>query len=186
MSKVTALSSDDRDFIERLIDNAVQSAKSVETTELTISIASDLETLCKAGDPHSRRQSRRAQNSLIRDGLRARVETRLKADRASIKIRRSGRIVSLPARLGISTIEEEDGTRRRTFQQHLWWELSWPQFDELIATMRARGASINREAEALMEVHALRAMYPDTKTVGEACERAGIDPRVFQILDKAA
>jgi hypothetical protein len=180
MSRISALTPDDREWINDLIDGEIVASRTVEVTEVTRAVVADLREMAEAGDD----QAERCLTALSEDGLRGRVAVRLKDDRANVRISHTGSVVSLPTRLGVLAVDVH-GNRERHYQQPLWWELTWDRFMGLIDSLERQLARLGMEVAALREIAALRDKYPDTATPLEACERDGKDPRSFG-LDRVA
>lgn len=74
-------------------------------------------------------------------------------------------------------------TGERYWQQRLWFELSWSEYNQFRRQILRDLNAIAAKNEAFNAVDALHRKHPDTRTPGEACEREGIDPRSFGIED---
>lgn len=119
-------------------------------------------------------------HALAIDGAAERIAVLLKQERCLIA--RNGHVLSMPARWGIRR-RDSQGKRQRHHQQALWWELTWAEFQEMVASLRRQAARLGEEAAAWDAVLNLHDRYPDTLTPGEACECAGIDPHEFKLAE---
>lgn len=122
---------------------------------------------------------------LALDGLEERAYVFLKADTGVIAVRAddgSARSVRTPTRVGVRG-RRSDGTR--THQLRLWWEVSWEEYAAWRDAMFRLERKIALKRYAFDRIDALRDAHPETRTPGEACEAAGIDPRSLG-LDEVA
>jgi hypothetical protein len=175
MARRTNLHFTDRAWINSIIERIVESNGIPNRTHGGRAIIQELRAMFERGDE----RAIYVVWALAQDGAEAQFNSWLKHDRAKIMISHTGQILSIPARFGIRT-KREPG-EPDFWQQPLWWELTWEQFEQLVISLCQQGVRLAQEAEALDEVLALRDRYPETKTPLQACEAAGIDPRRFNI-----
>lgn len=176
MSNKTALTHDDAEIVNEMIDGLIESHPSADKRELQCALIDRLHTLASAGDGWADTVIL----ALAKDGCGGRIHARLKSDRGTIRIADTGAIISLPTRFGVPAINQ-DGQREKHFQQPLWWELTWDRFEQLINSLIRQTHVLSGEITALHEILGLRDRFPDSASPGEACEMAGIDPRSFAL-----
>ncbi len=109
------------------------------------------------------------------DGAEKQAKRILKRDKSHVKLT-TGNVVVVPTRLGVRAVDSA-GVRQTWFQQPLWWEMPWARFAEMVAVLESQRARLSTEITAFSQVYKYRALYPDSKTPLEACERAGVDPQ---------
>lgn len=163
----SALSNDDRDRFRQFIRDTVDvDAPSPVFTEETAKVIEQLLTVAQYGhDPEQQQWAERTLKNLSKVGARGLVEQVFKADKA---------VFRKPAtRVGIK--------RERAYQQPLWWELTWKEFDDWLDMLGVKAGRLQAKADAFAEVRALKAKYPDTKTPIEAMDIEGIDPRSIDL-----
>jgi len=120
------------------------------------------------------------------DGLFERATDFLDSDTGVIVFRANG---GRPKRLRTPT---RVGIRRRTdeakvfTQQRFWWEVTWEDYYQFRDGILAVLERLNMKKLAFAEVDKLHVRYPDTKSPGEACDHAGIDPREFELHNLVA
>lgn len=159
---------------EALIARVTREATTENTTLIAQIVRVELEAAAGAGE-------RWAENALERfalEGIRRDVRTAMKRDRSVVRVGHSGAVISVPSRVGVRK-RDASGKPSKAQQQSLWWELSWDAFKEFVASLRRQSRLLTSRADAYTDILRLQEKYPDTKTAGEACERAGIDPRAF-------
>jgi hypothetical protein len=83
--------------------------------------------------------------------------------------------------VGVRRKEQRNGKEVQVWQHSLWWTLTWDEFEAMVRSYLAQGLRMQEQAAAWKEVLALRNQFPDTATPGEACERAGLDPKAFDL-----
>ena len=175
----SALSNEDRDrFREFIRDTVDVDAPRPVITEETEKVIAALLTVAQYGhDPEQQQWAERTAKNLSKDGGRGHVEQVFKADKTVFRKPATTAAVplSVPTRVGIKRKGE------RAFQQPLWWELTWEDFDQYVDGLSVTAARQRAKADAFAEVSALRAKYPATKTPIEAMDIEGIDPRAFDL-----
>lgn len=157
-----------------LIERVTREAETENTTLIAQIVRDELEAAAGAGE-------RWADSALERyalEGIRRDVRAAMKRDRSVIRIGHSGAVVSVPSRVGVRR-REASGKITKAQQQSLWWELPWDAFKEFVESLRRQSRLLTSRADAYTDILRLQERYPDTATAGEACERAGIDPRAF-------
>lgn len=116
--------------------------------------------------------------------LRGYVTQTLKEDVGSIRIYNNG-WVELPSRYAIRPRDPETSKYIGGFQLPMWAEMTWQQFMEMLAGLTNQQGTLSRRIAALNEVLKLRERFPESRSPGEACLMAGIDPQKFEITDEA-
>ncbi len=174
MSNKTVLPHEDAQIISEMIDGLIEQYPQSDKRDLQRELIDRLQAMASGGDTWADS----AILALAEDGCSQRVQARLKADRGVVRIAQTGAVISIPARFGVPAITS-DGQREKHWQQPLWWELSWDRFEQLINSLSRQRTRLGTEVTALQEIFRLREQFPDSETVGEACEMAGIDPREF-------
>ena len=173
----SALTNEDRDRFRQFIRDTVDvDAPSPVFTEETTKVIAQLLTVAQYGhDPEQQQWAERTLKNLSQDGARGHVEQVFKADKTVFRKPATTAAVPLnvPARVGIR--------REKAYQQSLWWELTWEEFDNWLELLGVKAARLQAKADAFAEVNALRVKYPDTKTPIEAMDIEGIDPRSFDL-----
>lgn len=175
MARVSALLPEDRKWLESEIDDTLMGMTTVRYPEVAAELAQRLDIMASQGDD----DAARVIQALVADGLYALVQTQDKRRQGEVKIA-SGKIVSVPARVG-TRAKDRDGAQLRAYQQTLWWEMSWDDFVAMIASRLQHIAQLNDKVAAFQEVLRYRDQYPESRTPGEALERAGIDPESIGI-----
>ncbi|HXH79549.1 hypothetical protein [Nocardioides sp.] len=177
---MSALKPDDKKWFDSLIEAASTKGVECAVTALTDDVYPNVERMAEGGD----RQAQRVVSALGRDGARGRIQTWLKSDVSVFRIARTGHVLSVPSRRGVPAVDD-DGVPSRHYQQPLWWELTWKQFEKMVETVAARRDVMSAQVDAFSDVITLKDKYPHTQTPGEACEIDGIDPRSFDISETA-
>lgn len=177
----TALWPDDRTWVEHAIDRLVDELDGRQNGHGLKELArdrlvADLRRQAENGD----KQAERMLDALTLDGAWARIEARLAIGRCLIAW--NGDLVSVPERIGVRR-RDRDGLKAKHYQQPLWWECSWAEYMDWLATRRGQFNQQGKQLAVMEVIARLREIYPDTKTPGEACERAGLDPRDFGLDD---
>jgi hypothetical protein len=113
------------------------------------------------------------------EGLRRYVINEMKVDQSHIRNAETGEVVTTPSRVGVQA-RNDDGLKEN-WEQRYWWELSWMLFTEKVRERAVQRDAMDTRLAAFRQVLKLRERFPDTVTVEEACEMAGIDPRSFGI-----
>lgn len=113
-------------------------------------------------------------------GMRGLIGKRLHADRGTVRIAHTGAVISLPARMGIE-VKNPKPPPPREYQQRLWWEMTWGEFDEFVRSLQAQRDRLSGEITGFQEIQRLHEQFPETQTPGEACALKGIDPRKFDM-----
>lgn len=81
--------------------------------------------------------------------------------------------IDVPARYAIPI--RDDRGRVVEFQLALWHRMTFDQFREFVRQMQAQAAVLESRAAKFEELLALEDRFPAARTIGEACEMAGID-----------
>lgn len=176
MGYKTALSKDDKDWIDTEIDDLVRDRATISVSEVTRDLVDRIESAAEGGSGDAVRLMR----SLAQDGVQSRVSSRIKNEHGTVRVSTTGKVVSLPARVG-SRAQDTDGVKLRVFQQTLWYELTWDAFIEMVTERRRQIAQLGDKVVGFEQVLPLRDQFPDTLTPGEALERAGIDPNSIDL-----
>lgn len=178
MSHKTYLHKHDLDYLNGMIEQMYSAAYGRQNgkglyTLLTDGIQKRLVREAEAGDP----RAERIVDTVQLDGIYTRVEAHIPLmDRTLVGYH--GGVVQMPSHIGVSA-RSANGKRRNHQQRRLWWEASWDEYIEWVNGQRILAAQMGVKVAALDGILALREKYPDTVTPGQACERAGIDPREF-------
>jgi len=137
--------------------------------------ASALELSAQCGDHNADHiLSWMARNGLARDvaAYLKQTETVVEFRNGEIRQRRQ------PARYGLRITEDDKLVITKGSQLLLWWEMRWPQFNRMVRDLRKQQQTLTERVEVFTRVILpLQARYPKTKTVAEACSRAGVDPQ---------
>jgi hypothetical protein len=184
MAYTSALNTEDRDWIDTEISEIVRDRASIRTGEVTQDLIAKLETVASSGSPQDAVTASRVLRSLAFDGVRRLVETAIKREQGTVRLSGTGRVVSVPARVG-SRVRDEDGVSLKVFQQTLWYEMTWDDFVAMIASRLHHIAQLSDKVAAFQEVLRYRDQFPETRTPGEALERAGIDPQSIAFEEAA-
>jgi hypothetical protein len=161
---------------DALIERVTREATTENTTLIAQAVRTELESAAAAGE----RWAAAAMERYALEGIRRDVRAAMKRDRSIVRIGHSGTLVSVPSRVGVRRLAV-NGSRAKAQQQSLWWELPWEAFKEFVQSLRRQSGLLTSRADAYADILRLEKKYPDTKTAGEACERAGIDPRAFEV-----
>lgn len=172
MAYASALLPEDREWLESEVDDLIAGQRSVRNAEIMQEIVDRLDMMASQGNE----DASRAIKSLAADGVRSLVERCVKKQHGAVKISGTGRIVSIPARVG-ARARDEVGTLLKVYQQTLWYEMSWDDFVAMIASRLQHIAELEDKVAAFQEIVKYRDMYPETQTPGEALRQAGIDPQ---------
>jgi hypothetical protein len=175
MSRVTTLLPEDAEWINDLIDGEVNGGE-VVVTKIAEAVAGAVRALAEGGDD----QAERSLIALGKDGMRSRVEVRLKDDRTKVRLTHSGQVLSIPTRFG-APVRNDDGEREKYWQRPLWWEMPWPEFQALVDRLVGQRGQLTERIDIFQFVLTLHDKHMDTETPAEACEREGIDPRSFDV-----
>lgn len=171
MARVSALQKDDRQWLESEIEEVIQDHTSVRYPEVTQEVIHRLDLMASHGDD----VAARAILALAADGVYSLVQTVGKKQQGTVRISGTGKVVSVPARVGSRT-RDRDGVQLKAYQQTLWYEMAWDDFVAMIASRLQQIAQLSDKVAAFQEVLRYRDMFPESMTPGEALERAGIDP----------
>lgn len=171
---------DDREWLRPLIAEAIAEADQRHDSE-SYKAAQIAAALI---EEHAGRGVRAAQRVLAvcaLEGLRQLVVAQMNEDRGTVSVASTGQIVALPARAGVRR-KRKGGQRARHFQRPLWADLDWDEYLAYLAEQERNADAVQQRLDALREIARLRALYPNTRTVREACELHGIDPRDVQAI----
>jgi len=178
---VSVLSKDDRDrlraFIGEVID--LDAARPV-IAEATATVIEHVHTVAQFGhDPDQQSWAARCLIGLAEDGARAHVARAIKAGETVFRKPNTTQVTPLtvPARVGVRAASEG----KVTYQQPLWWELTWQDFDHWFGLQEQRLARHDEKIEAFRYVAQLHAKYPTSATPGEAVLLDGGDPRAIDL-----
>ncbi len=169
----------DKERLYAIIDAAVAAEDGPggpNFTAAAVRVIDELESLAASGEAWAEK----ALNLCLVDGVRDMVRERTSEDRAAITVSRSGKLLSIPTRFGVR-LHKRNKSNQRIYQQPLWWEVPWEVFDAIINSLAGQRDTISADITALSEVRELHKRFPDSKTPGEACRMAGIDPRQFKV-----
>lgn len=175
MARKSAVRADDRGRVDEVLEALLLAGADAGTSQMGSALVSELELRAEAGDSWAESILRAFSRDGADEYARAWLDRR---DRGSIKIASNGRVIDIPARVGVPA-RSSTGVREPYFQRPLWWELSWAEFEAHIASLRAQIGRLDVNLTGKLQVLALRDRHPDTLTPGEACEREGIDPQRF-------
>lgn len=92
----------------------------------------------------------------------------------TVTVAYSGDVVSMPARYAVAAKTQSGVKQGRQYE--LWINLTWAEYDALIATLLSQAESIFKNVKAFQEIGKLRLLYPASTGPREACVLAGIDP----------
>lgn len=187
MARKTALSFEDRRWVEEEIDSLVGELDARQNGHglkhlATQRLIGKLTHLLGDGTPcPDRTLAERILHGLAIDGAWERVTDRLAEDKGTIA--HNGTVLSIPSRIG-ARARRADGVQEKHYQQRLWWDWTWLEFEDWLRGQTVQAQQLGDKVAVMRKVLSLHDLYPDTKTPGEACERAGVDPREFR-LDEA-
>jgi hypothetical protein len=125
--------------------------------------------------------AQRAIRSLAIDGARNRAQVRGAQAKSPVWSNLGSKIVMLKDRLPHRR-RKPDGRAEKAVLQTLWTEMTWAEFEESVNMLLAQLNALGEHLTAARLILKLRDLYPDTKSPGEACERAGIDPHNFKLF----
>lgn len=118
-----------------------------------------------------------------REGIRRRVIEFVKESSGTVLLSSSGSVVDLPTHVSVVT-RRDDG--KKSYQLKLWWELEWPDFLSMVAGRARQRRILTNQIKGFNEVTRLRDRFPESKTPGEACSLAGVDPKSFELEETLA
>lgn len=179
MGYSSELSADERRHLNGMIDDNMTVDDAVDSTKVARRLYAELLASAEDGDMSAQQMIA----GVAVDGLRSHVVQHIKKDRSVIVLRNNRGAVNVPARVGIRAIDG-NGRELRYSQQAFWWELSWDRFIRMIAGLVAQRDKLSQNIDAFTELLVLRQQFADTRTPGEACERAGIDPRSYGLEEE--
>lgn len=170
-SQVTALRPDDRQwylgFIREALDLTRPDIDTATANRLVMAFLHDHEATTQ--DIEEQTRARRVLDACAEDGSRRLVYAVVREASTAMRVPNRG-IVQMPARVG----------RRKKgapgWQQSLWYELTWAEFDEMIVRHTERHTIEATKLFAMRGIRSLRDQYPETTIVGEAIRSAGLDP----------
>lgn len=139
-------------------------------------VVSLVEMMASQGDEQAERSIR----ALAVDGVRTLVSRVVKKQQGQVRIAKTGKVVGISARVG-SRSRDKDGTQLRTYQQTLWYEMSWDDFAAMVASRFEHIAQLTDKAMVFQGILRYRDLHPETGTPIEAFTLEGIDPRAFNI-----
>jgi hypothetical protein len=177
MSLQSDLVGPDRERLWAVIDPIIESFDATGDSNvghIGSAVVEALRKLAEAGEDWPVRVLLVCENA----GTRQLVKGRMKGDRCAIRIAHTGAVIDMPARMGVE-VKNPSPPPPRIYQLPLWWDLTWEQFEALVDSVDRQRDKLAQEVVALEEVKQLHERFADTRTPGEACERAGIDPRKF-------
>jgi len=166
-----------RDFIGEVID--LDAARPV-IAEATATVIEHVHTVARCGhDPDRQSWAARCLVGLAEDGARAHVARAIKAGETVFRKPNTTQVAPLtvPARVGVRATS----AGKVAFQQPLWWELTWRDFDHWLRLQEQRLARHGEKIEAFRYVAQLHAKYPTSATPGEAVLLDGGDPRAIDL-----
>jgi hypothetical protein len=176
MSRVTRVDKRDREWLDALI--ASVSSEGGTRTDRVRAAVSLLRSEAEAGS----HQAERVLRALEEDGCRSRVETWDLSHRARVWVANGSLVaVDLPERPSVQRIDR-NGARTKDHQPMLWTELTWEEFAVWLNVLAHRAKNARYQDAAARQIYKLREQYPNTRTPGEACELAGIDPADFKLV----
>lgn len=178
MSKKTHLDPDDLAILGGVLAGALHDGVDPGRAALAAHVWPALSAAAEAGGE----DEQRIVAALARDGLEERAYVFLKSETGCLALPGGGRVT---AAARVSVRQRRADGRREASQLRFWWDLTWTEYAEWRDQMQSLEARIAAKRHAFVQVDRLRDAYPETKTPGDACERAGIDPRAFG-LDEAA
>ena len=114
-------------------------------------------------------KARRILDACAEDGSRSLVYGVIREDNTAVRLPNTG-VLHLPARIGT----RKKGSKG--WQQTLWYDMDWAQFDEFLERQTERHSADATKLFAMRGVRTLKEQYPDTASVGEAIRAAGLDP----------
>ena len=169
MPKMTALSTEDREWVAALIETDAQGGIDLSVTRLTRVGRLHLERAIADGEPGIDERLL----ALAEDGYREQVRTWLKRDTVRVRLQ-SGTIVSLPAKHGVRARNPLGQTTNEWLQLDWPWK-PWHVAEEITASYEREGTTALLKAEAMRAVLRYRELAPDSMSPVDACERLGID-----------
>lgn len=176
-----ALYPEDRDQVREILDRMVAEGDRSGGPNTT-TIARKLVLRLEESAREEKIFAQRAIQAFAIEGARQMIAKHLKDEKGTVRIAHNGKIISLPTRLGIAATDVE-GVVKQFYQQPLWWEMTWEQFERKVADMQKQRDVLSGEVTALREIERLRERFPESLTPGEACRLAGIDPREFREIE---
>lgn len=161
-------------ILDGIIDKVAN--QTVFVAEITDRTTDQLLERIDAGDPVALRLLR----PLLTQGVHTYAKFHLKMkDRAVISLGADDRSIEVPSRYSVR-LKNQDGSFAGGYQLPFWWDLSWADFANLLTSLSNRRDSMSQKIAALRRILNLKEQHSETATPGEACERAGIDPRDFK------
>jgi len=178
---VSVLANDDRDWLRDFIGTVIDlDAARPVIAEATATVMEALhEAVKSARDPEQQAQAARCIKGLAEDGARAHVSRAIKAGETVFHKPNTTQVAPLtvPARIGVRVAGDE----KVYFQQRLWWELTWVDFDQWLRVQEKALARHEEKVASFRYVAGLHAKYPTSATPGEAVSMDGGDPREIDL-----
>lgn len=170
-TKMTALRPDDQrryhDFIRATVDLNRPHIVTTNANKLVLATLHEIEAF--SPDLEEQTWARRTLDALAEDGSRNHVDTVVREAQTIIRLPNKAK-VSMPARVGVRRHGE------RPWQQSLWYELTWAEFEDLLGRWESRYGIDTAKLTTMRLVRTLRDRFPESSVVGEALRLAGLDP----------
>lgn len=178
MSRISKLTRDQKQWLEGLIQGAINGAKVVSTSNITAEVHGRIERLQIDGDYEAEEIAR----ALVEDGVRARVESVLSKIKSTLLYAEDGRPLTVNTYQAVAVRASPDDVDQRVYyQKQMFVEMSTDDFLAFVAAANARVRNLMVQLEGWRKIEAIVRSYPEATTVREALEYAGVDPDTLEI-----